>query len=214
MKLKSIIFILLSILLNATNTFGQEADIIAKRQPSMLELVPPEYSEVVDISLFNEQIDKHCITNKFKGKSTLDTITDNYLRILISEVSSLQMKKLPTSKGIIKICAYTVNGPAEDSEIAVFDSENNKLELKKFIKQPEAKNFFSIPKGSITKLNELLQMLPFSTIKATINPDNNNIVFKLTASDYVNRDDYNIMKLFLKPELVYTWNGKKFEPVK
>ena len=73
------------------------------------------------------------------------------------------------------------------------------------------KDFFKIEKGSLTKMDELVAMVQFPTIEYRFSPDNTNLEGRLTVGQYIDADDYNIMKLFLLPQLTWQWDGKGYK---
>ena len=54
-------------------------------------------------------------------------------------------------------------------------------------------------------------MVPFPTVEFTAFPGETSLKAVLTVGEYINQDDYNILKLFLKPDIRLEWNGRKFE---
>lgn len=151
--------------------------------------------------------------NVVGGLSYLENVSDNYLKVRISPVSSLEIKILPTKKEKIAMTIYTVGDDpqAADSELKFYDESLNELETKKYFEAPQVKNFFDIPKGSVTSMKEIEQMIPFPTIAYTASPDNNNLEARLTVEKFINQDDWNIAKLFVKPSITLEWKKDKFK---
>jgi len=185
------------------------ATMCAQSEESIVFKIPQKYLEVADAQELQNAVQYGVEpSNKFGGKSHIDTVTDNYIKVRITQSSTLQLKRLKGKKETeLYVAVYTVYGPAPDSSIAFFDKDLNELPAKKYLKMPHTKDFFSIPKGSITHMDELLQMLPFECVEATLSPADDNLVLNLMAEDYVSHDDWNIMRLFLTPNLTYTWDN-------
>ncbi len=57
-------------------------------------------------------------------------------------------------------------------------------------------------------MKEIREMVPFPTVEYSANAENNSISARLTVGEFMNLDDYNIVKLFLKPEITLEWKGK------
>lgn len=151
-------------------------------------------------------------TNEMGGYSSLEKVSGDYLKVRISDVSTLELKVLPWGKsGRVIASVYTICGPAADSELRFFSPDMKPVKCQKFFKLPELKDFFSIPKGSLTKMKEIEAMVPFPTIEYDLSENSCDLTGRLTAGEYINQDDYNIMKLFLRPSLQWRWNGSKFE---
>lgn len=155
--------------------------------------------------------------NALEGVSFLKAVDPDFLELQITPVSTLQLKTVKTNKGgDLVVSIYTVSGDnqAPDSDLKFFDSSMQELPRDKFLKLPDLSSFFSIPKGSVTTMKEIKEMVPFPTIVYTAEPGGDDIKAKLTVGAFMDQDDYNIMKLFLKPEITYRWDGKSYKLVK
>lgn len=152
-------------------------------------------------------------TNSLGGKSRLETVTPEYLKAQITDVSTLEIRILPLKKGgDIAVVSYTVDstGAQADSQLFFVSGDGSLLEGKKLFRAPELKHFFHIDKGSVTKMGELVDMVQFPTIEYILSPDTTELKGRLTVGEYMDVDDYNIMKLFLVPQITWTWNGSKY----
>ena len=156
------------------------------------------------------------ITNVMDGLSWLEEVTPDYLKVRITPVSTLEIKILPMKKGSLAMTVYTVGDDvqAEDSQIKFYDMNLAEVPTEKYFSIPRVKDFFEIPKGSATKMKEIEQMIPFPTIAITANPKNNNLEARLTVEKYINEDDWNIAKLFVKPFITLEWKKEKYHLVK
>ena len=151
-------------------------------------------------------------TNAMKGESWIENCTPDYMRVRLTPVSTLELKMLPTKKdGMLTMVIYTVGGEAqaEDSRIIFTDEKLHLVETEKHFKTPKIERFFDIPKGSLTSMKEIKEMIPFPTVVYEASPTDYSIKARLTVGEYMNIDDYNIVKLFLRPEVSMTWNEKK-----
>ena len=117
---------------------------------------------------------------------------------------------LPYKGQQIATVVYTICGEAADSKILFFDEYVQEINPEKFFKAPQLKDFFSIPKGSLTTMKEIEQMVGFCTIEYRLNAADDSLCAYLTIDKYINQDDYNIIKLFMLDSLIYDWNGKKY----
>ena len=152
-------------------------------------------------------------SNEMEGLSWLESLSDNYLKLRITAVSSLEIKILPCKKENIVMTIYTVGNStqAQDSQIDFYDSQLEKIETSKHFDMPELKEFFEIPKGSLTSMKEIRQMIPFPTVAYSASADNDDLTARLTVEEFVNLDDWNIIKLFLKPEIKAEWKKEKYK---
>lgn len=152
--------------------------------------------------------------NSLHGFSHIEALTNTYMKVRLTDVSTLEIKTMPSRKyNEIAVLIYTVDGPASDSEIFFFDNSMNKLKADKIFSIPHLHDFFKIPKGCITTMKEIEEMIPFLSVVYTLSSDSDNISGRLTSGEYISIDDYNIIKLFLTPKIIWTWNGSRFNIV-
>ncbi len=151
------------------------------------------------------------VKNALNGQSWLDTVTPDYLRVNVTPVSTLEIKLLPAKKGEVVMTIYTVGGEgqARDSRIEFYDPVTlTPIDGKAYFTEPDLKVFFDIPKGSVTSMKEIREMIAFMTVEYSAAPGTNDLTAKMTAADYINVDDRNIVKVFLRPEVKAQWKGK------
>lgn len=154
------------------------------------------------------------IPNALGGLSSfIRPVNDSYLNVRITPVSTMTFKILPHKKSNIVAVTYTISdeGHAGDSEIAFYDNKMHPLKTAKFIKVAEIDDFFSLPKDKKHLKKELMALVPFPTVKYTLNPDNQTLTASLTIKQYMPTEDYMKLRPYLKPELTYHWTGSKFE---
>ncbi|MCM1236560.1 MAG: DUF3256 family protein, partial [Ruminococcus flavefaciens] len=126
--------------------------------------------------------------NEMGGLSRLDTVTNDYLKVKLTDVSTLQIKVLPMAKGDYTVMTiYTIGSENEtpDSEIRFFDSGMHPLETKKMLKLPGLDEFFSIPKGCTTNMKEIRGLIPFPTVEYDAGPSTDTLTGKLTVGNYI-----------------------------
>lgn len=153
------------------------------------------------------------IINMFGGLSELRLMTDNFVDVQISAVSTLQIKVLPLKDGgSVVMTIYTTGKPGEtqDSEIAFYDAALRPLQTSKFFKAPRLADFFDT-KGYKTNMKEIQQMLPFYTVVYTASPDNDGLTARLTYSDRLTVEDQKLIELLIKPNITYNWKKGKYE---
>ena len=108
---------------------------------------------------------------------------------------------------------YTVGGDSQapDTDIRFFDTELNELPRDKYFKLPQLKDFFDL-KGALTSMKEIERMIPFPTVEYTASADSDRLNAKLTVGEFMNQDDYRIIRVLLRPDgLTYLWDGKKYK---
>ena len=185
--------------------------VFEKIYTSDLEILPP--STRLDMLDYWDVDSVYKASNVMQGLSWLENVTPTYLKVRVTPVSELEIKVLPVKKGKIAMTIYTVGDDvqAQDSQIRFYDENLVPLETDKYLALPHMKDFFEIPKGSATKMKEIEQMIPFPTIAFRAFPDNDNIDARLTVEQYINQDDWNIAKLFVKPSITLEWKKDKYK---
>lgn len=148
--------------------------------------------------------------NALGGFSWIENLTPYFAKIIISPVSSLEIKVLPYKKSKIVMTVYTIGDErqAEDSGVDFYDASLAPLDAKKYFESPDLKCFFDIPKGSLTSMKEIREMIPFPTVAYELSAQGTTLKARLTVEKYMNIDDWNIVKLFLKPEISAEWKDK------
>lgn len=175
----------------------------------ILELIPQRTRrDMVDYMIYADSI--WDAPNNLNGISRLIELSSHYAKVEVTDVSTMEMKLLNTKKAPIVALAYTIRGEAADSKLLFLDTIPNQISNKKLFKEPKLKDFFNLPKGSLTTIKEIEQMIGFSTVEYSLNPKDCTLTARLTIDKHINQDDYNIIRLFLIDKLVYEWNGKKF----
>lgn len=213
------LILMISVLSVSANAKVQEAadtltirEVFSSLKDESLDLLP--VSTRLDMLDYYDADSIFKARNAMSGMSELVKVTPDYLKVKITDASNLQIKLLPLRKGgTLVMTIYTVGGDkrSADSEIKFFDSSLNPLSREKYLSGPDLKDFFSIDKGSRTNMKEIRGMVPFPTIEFTAEPGETDMRGHLTVGEYISQDDYNILKLFLKPSITMVWKGDKYK---
>lgn len=159
------------------------------------------------------------VVNAMGGMSSLEQpVTDSYVSCIITPVSKATIKVLPCGKEDVAMLIYTIagEGQAADSQLMFFDPEMKELRQEKYIRLASIDDFIETPHdrdGAILK-KELLGLIPFPTVEYVASPDNDGLTARLTVADYMGAEDLHRLKPYLRQEVKYSWNGKKFDRMK
>ena len=155
------------------------------------------------------------VKNALGGQSWLERVDPDWVRINVTPVSTLDVKLLPVKGAEVVMTIVTTGGEgqARDSSVAFYDAQTlAPLEVSRYFIPPALGSFFSIPKGSATSMKEIREMFPFTTVEYVLTPGSDAIEARLTSGEFISVDDWNIAKLFLRPEVKAAWKGKyKFD---
>ena len=181
--------------------------------PAMvLDLIPKDTRGDMLIYFDNDSIWE--AQNALDGRSKLMEVTPDYLKVNVTSVSQLQLKVLHGKKGDVVMSIYTVgteDGGTIDSDIRFFDTSMSELDGSKYLSIPQLKDFFEFPKGSSTKMSDIEEMMPFYTLMADASPESEEITMTLTPDGFLSVEDMNLVRLFMKPTLKYSWDGNKMK---
>lgn len=220
MKNRFLILILLALLPSAMAMAGKKEsrDTISVARAfrelpiSSLDLLSPEARQQMLSSYKTDSVVN--VLNNLSGLSSLEKLTDNYALVKLTPVSTLQIKVLPMKDGNeIVMTIYTTgnNNDSKDSDIAFYDSRLNPLPKEKYFPLPKLSDFFNVSKGFKTNMKEIADMLPFYTIFFEASPSDNNVKGSLTLGDILTVEDQKLVEMFLRPEVNFLWDGKKFK---
>lgn len=150
--------------------------------------------------------------NAMEGYSVLQKVTDDYLSLEVSPVSTLQIKLLPYRNSRIVMTLYTVGdeNTAKDTEIQFFDAALNPLESQGFFTPPTMADFFSVGKGGVAK-KELDEEMPFQTIEYVTGPGDTPLTATYTTLTSLSQEAKEKLTPSMRSPLQYFWTGKKYE---
>lgn len=181
--------------------------------------LPVDVIQVLNVSSRMDMLDYYSNDSIYRapnltgGEACLRRVTPSYLEAELTSVSTIQIRILPGKSGDIAAVSYTVDstGSQADSRLYFYDADMKPLQASRLFSEPETRQFFHIERGSATSMRELLDMVPFPTVQYSLSVDDTALTARLTVGPNIDRDDYNIMRLFLVPELRYVWDGKRYK---
>ncbi len=146
----------------------------------------------------------YCVT-------TLDSISDNYADIRLSESARMQIQILEEFNGDSVICvAKTVFGQEPETELAFYSTQWEPLQTDNFIDSIEQHELMAKPDTmnaeDYSRLEALIDPVMF---EAEIIPQDFAIQFSL-ATPFVSNDDKERLKSILKSRKV-KWDGERFK---
>lgn len=154
--------------------------------------------------------------NGMEGLSELVKVTPDYLSAKITPVTGIQIVMLrdSRSKGPACVVLYTIGGEgqAPDTDVTFLNEEMKELPREKYLEYPEILDFFNVPDKVVRDKIEAL--VPFPTIQFIASPDSSSLTASLTVGEYMGKENYEYVKKFLKPELKFSWDGKKYKMIK
>lgn len=153
------------------------------------------------------------VVNVMEGFSHLvRPVTDDYLKVQITPVSTLTVKILPAGKSKIAVAAYTVGDSIEasDTDLKFFDEKLVELPAGRFIKLASTEDFFNFKGVDKSTRKELLDLVPFPTVEYSFEPGSDRLHAHLTVHEFLGKETLDKISPYLQRDRWYKWNGKKF----
>ncbi len=169
----------------------------------VLDMIRP--STRLDMLDYYNQADSLIIAqDALGGQSRLEEVADDYLKVSVTPVSTLEIKLLPYKKDTLILTLYTV---ASDTQVQFFDSSLKPIAADKFLKAPNLKDFFNLTKSGISD-KDLLEKIPFEAITYSTGPGDSPLIATFTTLDILSKEDREILTPLLVPSLTSIWKGK------
>ncbi len=158
------------------------------------------------IDLYNNHIEAK-VQNVYGGQATLHELTDNYLRLDCTEVSSWQLRLLPLAADTLILSVHTVDAQGRSSDIKLYN--RHWTEVKTALPHPTASAF--VKKNSplsYLRQQELLPVIASLPMQATTTANEQTITYTL-STEALPRETADDIRSMLRP-VAYTWQQGKF----
>lgn len=191
-------------------------DIFAAFPDKYLAIIPP--ATRLDMLDYLKADSLVHVRNAYRGESWIEEYKPGYLRVHITNVSNLQIKKLHDKKcGDIFMAIYTVaaDNVVPDSQILFFDSKAAQLETQKYFKLPDPKHFWITPDDREGRHEHKLlqQQVPFYAIEYTVSPDTDILSGRISSISFLSEEmKREVMPMMVK-EMQWQWNGRRYERI-
>jgi len=151
-------------------------------------------------------------TDALGGKSRLVTVADDYMKVSVTPVSTLEIKILPYKKGFIAMTLYTVGGDsiAKDTEIRFFDSNFKELSADRYLKKLDSKAFFNLKNTDISG-KQFCELVPFASVCYTTGPGETPLTATFTTLSVLSQESRKRLQSHLTPSLTATWTGVAYK---
>lgn len=142
------------------------------------------------------------------GYSRVTALSDTCLTVDCGESVSQQLVLLPGKKPVLMLIE-TLALPEHDSRVRFFDSQWQELKNPP-LKQPQLADWL-VDKNAVRR-DEVEYVLPFMLSTAEFNPEDMTLTYTSTADSYFAGEKPAALK-YLRPRLVYKWDGNKFRQI-
>lgn len=182
-----------------------------KTAPSGLLPLLAKNTRLDMIDYFNSGMDTPS-KNELGGNSRIESMTDESIILTVSSASKAQLATLPYGNETLVAFISTVETPASDSKMSVFTFDWSQDLTEKTFKEPEIKDWLT-DEGK-KKDSEVEAMMPFMLVAYSYDPATKILTLTNNSASFISDDVYKIVSPYIKKQLTYRWNGKKFEPLK
>ena len=149
---------------------------------------------------------RYNLSNALDGKSVIEYVTDDYMLLRSSGMSTMQLRKLPFGDSFVICVVNTVVAEAADSRIAFFDSKWRRLSAGEFFVFPQIKEFFVSSEAGTGAEAGLCDIY---LVELLLGKENNSLVATYTMPDYMSDEEAEKVRPLLRA-IVFRWNGNRF----
>ena len=149
------------------------------------------------------------VMNKLGGQSVMTDFSDKSLTVMTSQSGRTEMVLFPRRKGSNLICIIkTVSARFDDSHLSFYNEDWSPVDGQNLIELPQFDDFLTkeaLKSDSLAVFKEesLLRLKSATSFDG-------GLVFRYTSLDYIS-EDANRYRSWIKPEIRYIWNGKRFK---
>ena len=145
------------------------------------------------------------VANLLGGACRLKALTDDFLSIETSSVSSVQVRMLPAGGDTLLCVVNSVKAEATSSRISFYSLGWEKLPEDGLYKAPVISDFFVSSDSAALYASGCDIYL----VRLELSQSENIMTAEYTMPDYMNESDSALIKPLLR-RIVYRWNGKRF----
>lgn len=136
------------------------------------------------------------VKDKFDNDVVLEEMTADYLRLVTSEVSSLEMKMVADRLYVAETC----KGPAADTQVKVYDTKWNLLNV---MQRPEVEAFIRADAelSADERVSLIAEARILTLIKGSLSKTDNTLTWELQADEFT-RETKKAAEKCLQPVVV------------
>ena len=154
---------------------------------------------------FNQTGANPSVTNLVGGETRLDTLTESFMQVRMSDVSTLQLRLLPRAEGDSLVCVVkTVAGPQKRSQVSFYGLDWAPLS----IQLPELPLPARPDTMSVDKYNRLISIMEGRMTYASLHAGDDGLTMGYSVI-YATQDELKELNGFNK-ERELVWDGRQF----
>lgn len=204
MKVFFVITFVLSVLASSAQTMRNVwIDMPDSVAMSLNKSMRTELADYVGMKV--EAVTKNLLGDTIK----IDTLTNDYISVRLSEASKLEMKLLAMDgKGSIVCMIRTYYGPAAESVISFYGLDWLPLHGT-FMPQAESVKLMAKPDGMTeNEFQEIKSMIEPELVEMRLSPENQSLTICCSVPEVSKEDESLIKKILVQKK--FNWNGTNF----
>lgn len=210
-QMKNLHYILLLLLLASI-----PVDAPAQSVADVWKKMPAHIHVSIDSLARLDMIDLHRAGLKARARTLLGdtaqliTMGDTYMLLRTSQSSTLQIKCIKEKRRTIYAVITTVEGPAANSHINIYDEDWREISLKKYFKPLTAEDFIDASLDKQARA-DVAREIVVPTIQYTMNDTTSDITATPTFMQTLDKEVRERIKPHFLPEIKLRWSGKKWK---
>lgn len=184
-------------------------DVFAQMPDSIFPLISE--NNRLDCIDFRESNMPAMVKNMMDEPIELTALTEDYLKLTMSKVSTAEMKLLPAAEGRYVICLVrTYEGPIRDSSMRFYDAGWNLLP-DVTVPVPDVKEFLPLPEEADQNVyaDALAQMRDLPFVEISLSPSQPTLQLSFQPGELLKKErEYAMGHL---KTLTYKWDGQQFK---
>lgn len=150
--------------------------------------------------------------NSLHGEAVLDTLDAHYMRLRLSDISTVEMQlAVRNATDTLIVVVQTLDTPVADSRLTAYNTEWRPVDLQDVVELPAMKDFYKDKMPD--KVRHVLDTaVEFPLLRIAF--DGGNLWITPSLEGYLSVEDYEEVSPWLKDNIVCVWNGKKFKKQK
>ncbi len=201
------------ILLTVLVSFNVSAQSIKKMWLAMPDSVIPylnanlrqEFLDFADMKV------KASVKNLLNGNSRMDTLTNDYLHVILNPSTTLEMKMLPRQNGDSVLCfVKTLSAPSKESEILFYDRSWHRLSSKDLMPEVKPEDFIVRPDTMPADRFQFLEaMIEPYLVSGKLSPNDRTMVLSLAVPLVGSMDEKAVNTILVQKKL--NWENERFK---
>lgn len=152
------------------------------------------------------------VKNRFDKQAELKVLTDDYLQMQLTEVSTMEMKLLPLNDTVKIICmVHTYCASVCDSEVRFYTTDWKELKSTDYFQFPSNDSFILMGPQETTDDRLLRKKMDMGMYQLSLTPDEMALFVQYTTPQSLNEEDrLKLSPRLRKDPIKYVWEGGQF----